>query len=146
MSRKVILLGEAGVGKSAFVHFCTTGEFQRKYIPTVGVNYTKHAGLQFWDFAGQEKFGCVKTDYFSGASVALILMTTDDYTMSTAKNYITEIRTQSPETEIILVINNKTDQQMPVPTSGWVGGLPYFFVCVKNGQGCRQVLDVLAAA
>ena len=62
---KVLLVGDGGVGKTAFVMRHLTGEFLKKWEPTVGVNVhpmtfeTTRGKLAFmvWDTAGQEKFG-----------------------------------------------------------------------------------------
>ena len=62
---KLLLVGDGGVGKTTFVKRHLTGEFEKKYIATVGVEvhplqfHTNRGALQFnvWDTAGQEKFG-----------------------------------------------------------------------------------------
>jgi len=53
------------VGKTTFVTRHKTGEFEKKYVATMGVNVspikfnTKYGEIIFncWDTAGQEKFG-----------------------------------------------------------------------------------------
>eukprot|EP01034_Spumella_vulgaris_P023177 gene23177-29371_t len=62
---KLILVGDGGVGKTTFVKRHLTGEFEKKYVATLGVEvyplkfYTSCGPIQFnvWDTAGQEKFG-----------------------------------------------------------------------------------------
>jgi GTP-binding nuclear protein Ran len=57
------LVGDGGVGKTTFVKRHKTGEFEKKYIATIGVEvhpmtfYTNRGPLTFnvWDTAGQEK-------------------------------------------------------------------------------------------
>lgn len=36
---KCVLVGDGGVGKSAFVQRHATGEFERRYVATIGVRY-----------------------------------------------------------------------------------------------------------
>jgi GTP-binding nuclear protein Ran len=58
---KVVLLGDGGVGKTTFVKRHLTGEFEKKYVATQGVDvssiifYTNKGPikLSLWDTAGQ---------------------------------------------------------------------------------------------
>ena len=61
---KLILVGDGGVGKTTFVKRHLTGEFEKKYVATLGVEvhpllfHTNRGPIKFnvWDTAGQEKF------------------------------------------------------------------------------------------
>ena len=67
----MVLVGDGGVGKTTFVKRHLTGEFERKYIATLGVEvhpmtfYTNHGNVKFnvWDTAGQEKLGGLRDGY-----------------------------------------------------------------------------------
>ena len=57
-SKKVIIVGDGGVGKSALVKKMRFGDFVKPYYPTLGaelhpVNYNDHT-FNFWDTAGQK--------------------------------------------------------------------------------------------
>ena len=64
---KLILVGDGGVGKTTFVKRHLTGEFEKKYVATLGVEvhpllfHTNRGPIKFnvWDTAGQEKVGCL---------------------------------------------------------------------------------------
>jgi GTP-binding nuclear protein Ran len=68
---KLLLVGDGGVGKTCFVKRHLTGEYQKKYIPTVGVEVhplkfaTNYGIICFnaWDTAGQERFGGLRDGY-----------------------------------------------------------------------------------
>lgn len=68
---KLILVGDGGVGKTTFVKRHLSGEFQKKYVATVGVEvhplsfHTNFGPIIFqcWDTAGQEKFGGLRDGY-----------------------------------------------------------------------------------
>jgi GTP-binding nuclear protein Ran len=78
---KLILVGDGGVGKTTFVKRHRTGEFEKKYVATMGVEvnplpfYTDLGQVIFncWDTAGQEKFGGLRDGYYIGGQAAIIM-------------------------------------------------------------------------
>jgi len=76
-----VLGGDGGVGKTTFVKRHRTGEFERKYVATMGVEvnplpfYTSLGVIVFnvWDTAGQEKFGGLRDGYYIGGQCAIIM-------------------------------------------------------------------------
>ncbi|OVA00504.1 Small GTPase superfamily [Macleaya cordata] len=61
-SFKLVIVGDGETGKTTFVKRHLTGEFERRYEPTIGVEvhpldfYTNRGSIRFycWDTAGQE--------------------------------------------------------------------------------------------
>ena len=78
---KLVLVGDGGTGKTTFVKRHVTGEFERKYVATLGVKvhpllfHTNFGPLWFdvWDTAGQEKFGGLRDGYYVGGKCAIIM-------------------------------------------------------------------------
>jgi GTP-binding nuclear protein Ran len=68
---KLVLVGDGGVGKTTFVKRHETGEFEKKYIATLGVEvhpmnfFTTRGMVRFmvWDTAGQEKLSGLRDGY-----------------------------------------------------------------------------------
>jgi GTP-binding nuclear protein Ran len=78
---KTLLVGDGSTGKTTFVKRHLTGEYEKKYNPTVGVEVRKllfHTSggpicFEVWDTAGQEKFGGLRDGYYIGGKCAIIM-------------------------------------------------------------------------
>ena len=78
---KLVLVGDGGVGKTTFVKRHLTGEFEKRYIATLGVEVhpmpftTSHGTIKFdvWDTAGQEKLGGLRDGYYIGGHCGIIM-------------------------------------------------------------------------
>eukprot|EP01083_Nonionella_stella_P019872 55165_1 len=68
---KLVLVGDGGVGKTTFVKRHKSGEFEKKYVATLGVEvnrltfFTSLGAINFkcWDTAGHEKFAGLRDAY-----------------------------------------------------------------------------------
>jgi len=78
---KLILVGDGGTGKTTFVKRHRTGEFEKKYVATMGVEvspltFSTNLGpivFNCWDTAGQEKFGGLRDGYYIQGQAAIIM-------------------------------------------------------------------------
>jgi GTP-binding nuclear protein Ran len=78
---KLVLVGDGGVGKTTFVKRHKSGEFEKKYVATCGVEvhpltfFTNYGPIIYnvWDTAGQEKFGGLRDGYYVGGKAAIIM-------------------------------------------------------------------------
>jgi len=78
---KLILVGDGGVGKTTFVKRHKSGEFEKRYIATLGVEvhpltfFTNVGPIIYdcWDTAGQEKFGGLRDGYYINGQCAIIM-------------------------------------------------------------------------
>ncbi|KAL9648900.1 hypothetical protein ABK040_003829 [Willaertia magna] len=114
---KLLLVGDGGVGKTTFVKRHLTGEFEKKYIATVGVEvhpltfYTSRGPIVFnaWDTAGQEKFGGLRDGYYIQGQCAIIMF--DVTSRTTYKNVPTWHRdiVRVCENIPIVLCGNKVD-------------------------------------
>lgn len=77
---KVVLVGDGATGKTTFVKRHLSGEFEKKYVATLGVEvrplpFWTSKGLvklNVWDTAGQEKFGGLRDGYYISANAAIV--------------------------------------------------------------------------
>jgi GTP-binding nuclear protein Ran len=80
-SFKLVIVGDGGTGKTTYVKRHLTGEFEKKYEPTIGVEvhpldfFTNCGRIRFycWDTAGQEKFGGLRDGYYIHGQCAIIM-------------------------------------------------------------------------
>jgi GTP-binding nuclear protein Ran len=114
---KVLLVGDGGVGKTTFVRRHKSGEFERKYIPTIGVEvvpltwFTNKGQIVFnmWDTAGQEKFGVLRDGYYIGGQAAIIMFdVTSRMTYKNVPNWHRDIVRVCMDIPIVLC-GNKVD-------------------------------------
>ena len=78
---KLVLIGDGGVGKTTFVKRHLTGEYEKRYIATVGVDVhplrfsTSRGNVTFnvWDTAGQEKLSGLRDGYYIGGQCGIIM-------------------------------------------------------------------------
>ena len=114
---KLILVGDGGVGKTTFVKRHLTGEFEKKYIATLGVEvhplkfHTTRGLLIFniWDTAGQEKFGGLRDGYYIQGQAAIIMFdVTSRITYKNVPNWHRDLVRVCDNIPIVLV-GNKVD-------------------------------------
>ncbi|GMM51330.1 Ran GTPase [Starmerella bacillaris] len=78
---KLVLVGDGGTGKTTFVKRHVTGEFEKRYHATQGVEVyplgfsTNYGEIKFevWDTAGQEKFGGLRDGYYINGQCGIIM-------------------------------------------------------------------------
>ena len=114
---KLILVGDGGTGKTTFVKRHLTGEFEKQYIPTVGVDvhplkFTTNRGricFNCWDTAGQEKFGSLRDGYYIEGNCAIIMFdVTSKNTYKNVPNWHRDIVRVCDNIPMVLV-GNKVD-------------------------------------
>ncbi|XP_038165334.1 ras-related protein Rab-7L1-like [Cyprinodon tularosa] len=87
---KILIVGDGNVGKSSFVHRYVSGQFNKTYKMTVGVDFSvkllhwsdkEKVRVQLWDIAGQERFISMTRLYYKGAMGCIVMF---DVTNSTS--------------------------------------------------------------
>mmetsp|Transcript_4122 Transcript_4122/g.6379 ORF Transcript_4122/g.6379 Transcript_4122/m.6379 type:complete len:213 (+) Transcript_4122:56-694(+) len=114
---KLILVGDGGVGKTTFVKRHLTGEFEKRYVATLGVEvhplkfHTNLGEIIFnvWDTAGQEKFGGLRDGYYIQGQCAIIMFdVTSRITYRSVPNWHRDL-TRVCENIPIVLCGNKVD-------------------------------------
>ena len=83
---KIIVIGNAGVGKSCLSMQATKRRFENNYLATVGFEFfvfnmkldNKILKLQIWDTCGQEVYRSLITSFYKNSSLAIIVYSIDE--------------------------------------------------------------------
>ncbi|KAF8898583.1 GTP-binding protein ypt5 [Infundibulicybe gibba] len=125
---KLVLLGEAAVGKSSVVLRFVSNEFQANKEPTIGAAFlTQKCRLEdrvlryeIWDTAGQERFHSLAPMYYRNAQAAVVVYdVTKATSLEKAKSWVKELQRQANPNIVIALAGNKVDLvQSPSSSSG----------------------------
>jgi GTP-binding nuclear protein Ran len=142
---KLVLIGDGGVGKTTFVKRHRTGEFEKKYVPTAGVEvsqltiHTNRGDILFniWDTAGQERFGGLREGYYLEAQCAIIMFdVTSPGTLKSVNTWHRDLTRVCPNIPIVLVGNKIDVRDRKVPakrvTFHKKNNMRYFEISAKS--------------
>ena len=117
---KIVLLGDGGVGKSAYIGRLLTGEFTKNYVATLGVEvhpltfYTNRGKVIFnlWDTAGQEKFSnnltITRNSLEDADGIIVMFDVTSKLSYKSVEKWVQLARSIAPNAPIVLC-GNKVD-------------------------------------
>jgi len=115
---KLVLLGEAAVGKSSLVLRFVKGHFQDYQESTIGAAFLTQTvcleditvKFEIWDTAGQERYHSLAPMYYRGAQAAIVVydITSPD-TFKRAQAWVKELRQQANQNIVIALAGNKAD-------------------------------------
>ena len=115
---KLVLLGDANVGKSSIVHRYIHSSSSNDICSTIGAafyskNMTKNNKIyrfEIWDTAGQERYEALIPMYYRGANVAIVVYDiTSIESYDKAKKWIERLINDLENMPLIVLIGNKTD-------------------------------------
>lgn len=115
---KLVLLGEAAVGKSSLVLRFVKGQFHEYQESTIGAAFltqTVHLDdttvkFEIWDTAGQERYHSLAPMYYRGAQAAIVVYdVTNPDTFARAKTWVKELQRQASPNIVIALAGNKCD-------------------------------------
>ena len=118
---KIIVCGDPMVGKTSTILRFTESAFDRKYIPSIGINVkdkiirVKKSIIQLviWDIAGQSKFETMRSAFYKGArGVLLVFDLTNPKSFDDLRNWYKDINKHVHIGEQIIgfILGNKSDK------------------------------------
>ena len=115
---KLILVGDASVGKTNILSKYLSNHFDPNSKATVGVEFgtknleidNKKIKVQIWDTAGQERYKSITSTYYKGAKGAIIVYDiTRKVTFENIDKWIGDLKINGDEKIIIFLVGNKSD-------------------------------------
>ncbi len=157
---KILIAGNASVGKTSLLRRYVDGKFDESSIMTVGVDFfTKeiafdnaHCLLQLWDLGGQERFRYLLENFVMGARGALLLF---DLTRMPLIRDILEwvniARLHDINLPIILVGTKldlediiAVDDESAINIKNTFNMIDYVKTSSKTGQNVEKVFEMIA--
>ena len=159
---KVIIIGEAGVGKTSLVKRFVSGHFTRDYRASIGANLfikeinlnsNNKVSIQIWDIAGQERWKKMRHLYYRGAHGALIVgdLTRKNTFEQLKEFWNPDLKKFCGDIPKILVVN-KVDLEPIVSTSDIeklaqdINVKAIISTSAKNGQNVEEAFHQIAEA
>uniref|UniRef100_A0AAY5E8S1 EF-hand domain-containing protein n=1 Tax=Electrophorus electricus TaxID=8005 RepID=A0AAY5E8S1_ELEEL len=133
---KIVLAGDAAVGKSSFLLRLCKNEFKGTTSATLGVDFQMKTlvvdgvptVLQLWDTAGQERFRSIAKSYFRRADGVLLLYdVTCEKSFLNVREWVDIIKDVSQDDIPIMLVGNKTDLRERVHLDG--------ITCIQTSYG-----------
>jgi Ras-related protein Rab-18 len=163
---KVLLIGDAGVGKSSILLQFTDGSFNENLQSTIGVDFKiktlsvesqgqmKKVKVTIWDTAGQERFRTLTNSYYRGAQgIVVVFDVTRPETFANLGSWLGEINQFSlggGRDVVKVLVGNKIDQPVkvkPQMAEAWAQGqgMIYMSASAKTKQGIKDLFyEVIA--
>ncbi|KAK0417435.1 hypothetical protein QR680_013008 [Steinernema hermaphroditum] len=116
---KVVLVGNAGVGKTCLVRKFTQGIFPPGQSATIGVDFMiktlkvldDKIKLQIWDTAGQERFRSITQSYYRSAhAIVLVFDVSCQPSFDSLPDWLSEIEQYANRRVLKILVGNKVDK------------------------------------
>ncbi len=153
---KIVVLGNAGVGKSCLSLKGTKGIFEDSYKPTIAFDFfsfsakieNKIIRLQIWDTCGQEEHRSLIQHLFHGAGLAIIVYAINDIkSFNAISAWIKQLKNNSNPDVKLFLVGNKNDLKEERKISFEEGkkyskDFEFFLFCetsAKTGINCQEI-------
>ena len=158
---KVVIAGDAQVGKTSLIDRFTNKRFRNNTTPTIGAAFQTHimntpkgtVTLQIWDTAGQEKYRALAPMYFRSATVAILCFDVTNIDSFTSLDiWMNELESKAPPGIPIIVAGNKIDMaktriidyENAKKYADAHNIFKYVEVSAKTGEGVDKLFEIVA--
>jgi small GTP-binding protein len=153
---KILLIGDAGVGKTSFCKKLMYDDFNGNYDTTIGIDFfikyieynSKIFKLQIWDTAGQEQFQSLTHSYYRNTDIALIMFDLNSYKESNINKWLHNIDKFCKKDVKKIIIGNKSDLKINV-NENFVkkfcldNNLDYIQISVKENINMDEIMGLV---
>ncbi|MCU0860166.1 MAG: GTP-binding protein [Thermoplasmata archaeon] len=161
--KKVVLLGDGGVGKTSLIARYVVNKFDDKYIATIGTKVSRkdiqvikpnliiNLRMMIWDVLGQKEYSKIRTASMSGAQG--VILVADLSRMETVQSvqdfWLKEVESVLGRTPIVLVGNKidiaKKDSMAAtvLESLGQKHNHPVFMTSAKTGDSVEELFASL---
>lgn len=159
---KLLMIGDASVGKSSLVQRYVDDDFQLNWIPTIGIDvrlksvplHGKKFKVQVWDTAGQERYRCITENYFRGTDGFCLVFDLTDRSTFDKLQYWLNMGNRAVELNIPrIIVGNKCDlvEQRTVTLEeaekfAQFHGYQYFETSAASGENVQNAFFDLVKA
>ncbi len=116
---KIIVVGDAAVGKTSLIKRYMTNTFEKDYKSTLGMQFSRYeefvegekVELLLWDLAGQESFSTLRDRFYGGSSGAIVVFSLSPEELETydhTTRWLSDVRKACGRIPILL-FGNKAD-------------------------------------
>ena len=141
---KIIVIGDIAAGKTSLIRRHVEGNFTHNYKATVGVDFFCKGEVQFWDIAGQERFGAMTRAFYQGAHAAMVVMDwSAEPSLRNAFRWVKDLRDKLPYPVPMVLVCNKCDLPSiysleDIDAQCKPLDMPWFSVSAKTGAGVAE--------
>lgn len=155
-SFKLVITGEAGVGKTSIISRRTKSNFNTSYEPTLCFEHSWQnyrindliIRIQIWDTCGQELYHSLIRNFYRSSLVAFVVFSLNDLnSFEKLSTWLKEIKELGSADMVIYLIGNKKDTERKVPNN-LIENLKqehnikyYIETSAKSGENIDQLFD-----
>ncbi len=156
LTKKIVLLGQFGVGKTSIARRYLLDIFETDYLPTLGVQIKKKTlqlpsgkklSLIIWDLEGFNSVAATRSSYLLGSNAFIYIFDiTRPVTYAGIQDDIKFIKSNYPKVRLT-VVGNKKDlaEQDDIDKASSMEGIQIDgFVSAKTGEGVHELFENLA--
>ena len=161
--KKVVLLGDGGVGKTSLIARYVVNKFDDKYIATIGTKVSKkdiqvvrpdliiNLKLMIWDILGQKEYSKIRTSSMSGAQGLILVCdlsrpetvrALEDFWLKEVKLSIGNIPTVIVGNKVDLLKKESMEAAM-LESMGERLGYPTLLCSAKTGRNVEAIFSTL---
>ena len=156
---KIVIIGDAGAGKTNILSKYINNKFEQDSKATIGVELScktftinkDKITAQIWDTAGQERYKSITKAYFKGALGAIIVYdVTNKVSFENIEKWISDLRNYTEPKISIILVGNKNDLENKREITKQDGetkakdlGIPFLETSALNGNNIELVFKTL---